>query len=117
VAALCSGSLLLLAAASAWPNLALAAMGMVAGVAMNFLTVNLAIAAVIQKDPHAAGRSTGIITTGQFLGGAVAPTAFGALVDVVGGRYPTAWLVSAVFIAASVGLFWRWESRGDDCPS
>jgi predicted MFS family arabinose efflux permease len=114
VATLCLASLLLLAAASAWPSLAFAVMGVVAGVAMNFLTVNLAITAVIQNDPHAAGRSTGIITTGQFLGGAAAPTAFGALVDAVGGRYPTAWLVSAALIAVSVGIFWRWESTTRD---
>lgn len=112
VGALCFGALLLLAWASHLPSTTLALIGVVAGVATNFLAVNLAIAAVIDQDPHAAGHATGIITTGQFLGGAVAPTAFGLIVDLAGGHYSLAWLVSGSLVLISAVIFWRWHSTG-----
>ncbi|CAN5552827.1 MFS transporter [soil metagenome] len=63
-------------------------------------------AAIAEAAPLAVGRATGVTFTGYFLGSLVAPTAFGALVDLQG-SYAAAWVAAALAFLISAVAFMR----------
>jgi len=63
----------------------------------------LAFTAVAElAGPRWAGRALGVQNTGQFIGAAIVPPAFGALIGLVG--YPLAWALGALAPLAAVPL-------------
>ena len=80
------------------------AVGLAASTAVSLAAVGAMQAAVVAAAADAVGRSTGVTLTGYFLGSLVAPTAFGLLVDAVGG-YGWAWIATALSYALAAVAF------------
>jgi MFS family permease len=80
------------------------ALGLAASTAVSLAAVGAMQAAVVAAAADAVGRSTGVTLTGYFLGSLVAPTAFGLLVDAVGG-YGWAWIATALSYAFAAVAF------------
>jgi predicted MFS family arabinose efflux permease len=79
--------------------------GTVAGFALGWAWPGLLNFAVTLKFAEAPAAATGVTQIGVYLGGALGPLAFGAMVD--GWSYATAWWIMAILMAAgAVTMVW-----------
>ncbi len=93
-------------------GLAVAAIGLFAGLIVQLAAIGTMHAAVVDRAPHAVARATGVTMTGYYLGALATPVSFGAVVDWLG-TYTWAWLFMAVGSVAAAACFVRANRVGD----
>ncbi len=96
-------------------GLAVATIGLFAGLIVQLAAIGIMHAAVVDRAPQAVARATGVTMTGYYMGALATPVSFGALVDWLG-TYTWAWLAMALGSAASAACFARANRVGDVAP-
>ena len=85
-------------------GLAVAMVGVLGGIILQFAAIGTMHAAVVDRAGPAVARATAATMTGYYLGALVSPVAFGAFVDSVG-SYEWAWLILGVLLGGSAVSF------------
>lgn len=99
-----TGASCLLLAGGQIPGLAVAMVGVLGGIILQFAGIGTMHAAVVDRAGPAIARATAATMTGYYLGALVSPVAFGAFVDSVG-SYEWAWFVLGVLLVVSAVAF------------
>ena len=85
-------------------GLAVAMVGVLGGIILQFAAIGTMHAAVVDRAGPAVARATAATMTGYYLGALVSPVAFGAFVDSVG-SYEWAWLILGLLLGGSAVSF------------